>query len=263
MIGLGTYAFFWQHSDRATARLDAEGMLEQSIRLGAEVFQFCDYAEIEAFDDARLDALSATAAAAGMSLELGTKGVHPEVLDRYLVIARRLGARVVRTMLYTPDHRPTIDEAAELLSDALPRYAAAGVTIALETYEQVPTEQLAGLVERLSHPNLGICLDPANGVAALENPSWIIDRVADLTVDLHVKDFAFTRAPGWVGFSLAGARFGEGMLDLDHLYARVQPRERGIAEIVEHWLPWRGSEQATVEEERSWTSATLEGIRAF
>ena len=58
--------------------------------------------------------------------------------------------------------------------------------------------------------------------------------------NLHVKDFAFTRQDGWVGFTYAGAPLGEGLLDYDHMRRAVRPDERGINQIIEHWLPWQG-----------------------
>lgn len=67
-------------------------MLAQTREMGGEVFQICDYPPIEAYDDGQLDALRATAAGYGITLELGTRGVRTEHLAAYLRIARRLGS---------------------------------------------------------------------------------------------------------------------------------------------------------------------------
>ncbi|MDQ7910374.1 sugar phosphate isomerase/epimerase family protein [Phytohabitans sp. ZYX-F-186] len=254
MIGLSTYAFFWQHSPRVAEPLTVERMLESTIALGADAFQICDHPEVTGFGEARLDALAARSRAAGVALELGTRGTAVAHLDTYLRIAKRLGARLVRTMVTGP-------AAFDDLVAVLPRYAAAGVTVALETYERMPSADLVALVERVDHPNLGICLDPANCVAALEHPDRVVDAAAPHVVNLHVKDFAFTRDEGWVGFRLAGAPLGEGALDLDRLFARVRPAERGISQIIEHWLPWQGDEAGTVALERRWTEQNLAYLR--
>ncbi len=50
-----------------------------------------------------------------MALELGTRGVRPEHLDRYLDLAQALDVTLVRSMINTADHRPGVDEAVELL----------------------------------------------------------------------------------------------------------------------------------------------------
>ena len=87
----------------------------------------------------------------------------------------------------------------------MPRYEAAGVTVALETYEQVPVDTLIDIVQQVDSPALGICLDPGNCVAALETPTSTIERTAPYVRNLHVKDFAFSRKDGWVGFTFAGS----------------------------------------------------------
>jgi sugar phosphate isomerase/epimerase len=148
------------------------------------------------------------------------------------------------------------------LRTVLPRYADAGVTLALETYERCPTEALLALVEAVDSPNLGICLDPANCIAALENPRDVIERCAERTVNLHVKDFRFGRQEGLNGFVLTGAPLGEGQLDLDLLFDRVRPAERGISRIIEHWLPWQGDEQTTLDAERNWIVHNITYLRS-
>jgi sugar phosphate isomerase/epimerase len=108
---------------------------------------------------------------------------------------------------------------------------------------------------------LGICLDPANVVARLENPRQTIDRTADHVLNLHVKDFRFERQAGLVGFSLTGCLLGTGQLELDYLYERIRPVENGISQVVEHWLPWQQDEATTLRTEREWTAHSLVTMR--
>lgn len=265
-IGLGTYCFFWQHQttlpDGSTATpLTLDEMLRRSAALGAEVFQICDYAPLLAYSAAELRALRGLADELDLPLELGTRGVVPAHLATFLSLADVLGASVVRSMLYAPDSRPTLEEAERMLREALPAYEAAGVVLALETYEQVPSTDLVDLVARIDSPSLGICLDPANCVAALEHPRDVVERCAPFVANIHVKDFAFARQAGWVGFELAGAAFGTGLLDYDHLVRTVDPDGRGISRIVEHWVPWQGDLAATVAIENDWTTRNLAALK--
>ncbi|MET0674126.1 MAG: TIM barrel protein, partial [Microbacterium pygmaeum] len=141
-------------------------------------------------------------------------------------------------------------------------YEASGVTLALETYEQVATTDLLSVVDAIGSEHLGICLDPANVVARLERPRDCVELTAPRVKNVHVKDFAFARQPGWVGFTYGGARMGEGLHDYPHLRETVGPQERGVNEIVEHWLSWQGDPQTTITTERDWTRATLEYLRS-
>lgn len=117
------------------------------------------------------------------------------------------------------------------------------------------------VINRIDSPWLGVCLDPANCVAALEQPSDVINNTADRVFNLHVKDFHFTRQAGWVGFNLVGCPLGEGLLAYDEMIEKVRPKERGIHQIVEHWLPWETNAVTTSRLENQWTRHSLNYIR--
>jgi sugar phosphate isomerase/epimerase len=262
MIGLGTYSFFWQHSDAAPEPLSLIGAFQETRDLGVGLFQICDFAPLEAMSDAALIDAVAAARDLGLTIQLGTKGLDQARLEWHLRLAESFGARIIRSMVTVVDGAPDIGRARRLLQRVLPSYEAAGVTLVLETYEQIATADLVALVDSLASPALGICLDPANVVARLESPRACIELTADRVRNVHVKDFAFDRQPGWVGFTFSGAPMGRGLHDYPHLLRTVQPREREIDEIVEHWLPWQGDAQTTIKTERQWTRLALEYLRS-
>ena len=134
--------------------------------------------------------------------------------------------------------------------------------LALETYEQVPSATLVSLIESVGSERLGICLDPANTVAALESPREVVERTAPYVKNVHIKDFAFTRRGGWVGFTLEGAPLGTGLLDVEHLDVTVRPEERGINRVIEHWLPWQGDFETTSRLENDWNDHNLHYLRS-
>lgn len=261
-IGLSTYAFFWRSSTRVDSPLSLHDMLKQTNELGCKAFQICDYAAVESLTAAELADLRDTAADLDIALELGTRGVSPEHLHRYLDLCGQLDAATLRSMLYTATQRPTIEEAVVLLGEAMPAFESQGVTVALETYEQVPAADLVQVIEGVGSDALGICLDPANCVAGLELPHDVVDRAAPYVKNMHIKDFAFTRQAGWVGFTLAGCPLGEGLLDYDEMVAVVDPASRGINQIVEHWLPWQDDAQSTCLLENQWTEQSVNYLRS-
>ncbi|WP_223693287.1 sugar phosphate isomerase/epimerase family protein [Leifsonia poae] len=262
MIGLGSYAFFWQGSDRVSAPLTLTDQLRRTRELDVDLFQICDYAPLLELSGAERHEAKAVADELGLTIELGTKGIAPAHLASMLDLAAVFDAPLVRSMVHAPGSRPTLDEAAGMLRASIPAYEAAGVTLALETYEQLPSVDLVSLVEEVGSPRLGICLDPANTVAGLEHPRDVVALCAPHTVAIHAKDFAFRRRDGWVGFTLEGAAFGTGLLDYPHLLAAVDPAGRGVNQVVEHWLPWQGDEATTIRLENDWTAATLAAVRS-
>ncbi|WP_022899941.1 sugar phosphate isomerase/epimerase family protein [Humibacter albus] len=262
MIGLGTYAFFWQHSDRATSPLSLIGAFEATKELGVDLFQICDYGPLETMSDGAVADAARAARELGLTVQLGTKGLEPERLGRYLDLAEAFDARLVRGMPYNDVFRPALPGAADILRAWMPRYEASGVAFALETYEQLATSDLLALIGHVASPALGVCLDPANVVARLELPHDCVEATAPHVTNIHVKDFAFARQPGWVGFTYGGAELGTGLHDYPHLLRTVRPRERGIDEIVEHWLSWQGDADTTIRTERDWTRASLDYLRS-
>jgi sugar phosphate isomerase/epimerase len=262
MIGLSTYAFFWQHSSLAEHPLTLADMLQLTRDERVDLFQICDYAPLLGYTAAELRDLRVLADDLGIRLELGTRGVLSDHLARFLGLAETLGATMVRSMINTAEHQPSLAEAESLLRVALPAFEAAGVTVALETYEQVQSRDLVSLIESVGSANLGICLDPANSVAALESPREVIDRCAPYVANIHVKDFAFTRRGGWVGFTLEGAPLGTGLLDYDYLLETVDPDERGINQIIEHWLPLGETIEDTIALENTWNTSNLQYLRS-
>lgn len=147
-IGLSTYAFFWRMSPQVPQPLTLAQMLQHTADLDVSVFQICDYPAIEQWSDDQLLALRQQADALGITLELGTRGLGSAHLRRYLHIAAILDARVVRSMFNTADHRPSLDEAANLIAAVLPDFARQQVRLCLETYEQVSSAAMMSVINR-------------------------------------------------------------------------------------------------------------------
>jgi sugar phosphate isomerase/epimerase len=257
VIGLSTYSFFWQWHETAARPLSLAEIVAKTASWDVNLLQLCDFPALDRYDAAQAGDLAATGRDLGVAYELGTRGLDTAHLLHYLELAGRLDVTLVRSMVKSEE----IADAPELLAKVVPAYADAGVTLALETYEQIPTRTLVDLVTETDSAYLGIVLDPGNSVAALETPRSTIDLTAPLVRNLHVKDFAFSRQAGWVGFTYAGARLGKGLLDYDYLVEQVRPHERAINQIIEHWLVWQGDSETTCRLEDDWTLHNLAYLR--
>ena len=123
MIGLGTYAYFWQHEQG----LSLVGAFEDTVAQGVGLFQICDYAPLLEMSDAELRAAADRARELGLVIELGTKGVEPEHLRRFLALAEIFGAKLVRGMVL----RDQLENAVAYLTEVAPAYEQAGVELAI------------------------------------------------------------------------------------------------------------------------------------
>jgi hypothetical protein len=52
------------------------------------------------------------------------------------------------------------------------------------------------------------------------------------------------------------------LLDYDQMIDVVQPEQRGINQIIEHWLPWQGDSATTIRTEDEWTLHNLHYLRS-
>ncbi|ROS74618.1 sugar phosphate isomerase/epimerase [Curtobacterium sp. PhB130] len=270
LLGLSTYAYFWRMSDRVPSPMSLDDAMRDAAAQGVDLFQICDHLPLDTASDERLASIRGLAASLGLTLEVGTRGTAPAHLARWLHIALALGATLVRSMWSSGDDLPSAAETERRLREALPAYEAAGVVLALETYEVVPTAELVAVVAAIGSPSLGICLDPANTVANLEHPSGVVEACLPYVVNWHVKDADFTRSPGWVGFQYTGVPIGTGRIDHDAVRAAIAPEVRGINRVIEFWLPWQDATvgatgdpaQTTTRTEAAWTTQTIEYTRS-
>lgn len=261
-VGLSTYAFFWQWSELAKEKLSLKEMMKETKDYGGEVFQICDYPLIEQMNDDELGEIASYAKTLNLELELGTRGIHPSKLRNYLHLAKTLNVNFIRSMYFSKEFTPVDNEqAVEWIEEVLPDFQEANVTIGLETYEQIKTDQLVDLIKRIDNPYVGICLDPGNTVAALELPKDVIDKTAPYVVNLHVKDFVFKRNEGWVGFYYGGAPLGEGLLDFNYMYKKVQSSSKEFSTIIELWVNFDETIEKTIQLEKDWIVKSMDYLR--
>lgn len=76
-----------------------------------------------------------------------------------------------------------------------------------------------------------------------------------------MKDFAFTRKEGMVGFTFAGAPLGEGLLDYDAMVAALDAAGRRVNHVVEHWLTRGETLEETCRKEQEWVDQSVAWLR--
>ena len=252
-VGIGSWTYPWAIGVKGYPPRDpltAVGLLERARTLGAEVVQIADNLPLDAGSPAPL-----REAAAGITLELGTRGTDPEQLLRYLEYATALGARLLRTL-------PGGNGDEQRLREVLPEFERHGVVLALENYELLPAAELARLVQRLDSPWVGVCLDTVNSLGALETPAYTIETLAPYAVNIHVKDFDIARVPHKMGFEVTGRPAGRGRLDLRSLLDHVRVHGRDPNLILEQWPPLCGSLEDTIANEAVWAHTGLKYLKA-
>ena len=244
--------------------LDGIGLLEKAAEANAAVVQIADNLPLHELPERELDRLRDAARSRKLTLEAGTRGFDPVHLARYVVIAHRIGARVLRTVisgsLCGPEEMAAVENGIRQVLSALEKH---DVTLALENNEAFSAEEFAGIIRQLANPRVGICLDTANSLGRPETLATVVEHFAEHTVMLHAKDYDIRRIDTRMGFSVVGQAAGEGRVDFDWVLAELRKRGRsGISVIVEHWPPFGGTIQETIQVEEAWLAQSVRFLRS-
>jgi 3-oxoisoapionate decarboxylase len=261
-IGVGSWTFPWATGTvldhRPEQALDPDGVVQRAKELGLHVVHFLDNLPLDGCDEATIERAAALAKEHDIEVEIGTRGTKPEHLLRYLDIAKKMGARLLRTMGGWHGAPASLEEIANNLSKVLPSYGDAGVKIALENYEAYRTSELAALVNRIDNPFLGVCLDLTNSFGALESADEILGNLVPFTISVHVKEFAVERMEFLMGFAFRGKPAGQGLLPLGKMFDALITASRQANVIVEQWPPFQENLAKTMELEINWARQSVE-----
>ena len=261
-VGISSWSFPWAVGvpgyPRPAQPLTAPDLIRKTAAFGLDLIQIADNLPLHELSEGELVDLVALARRAGVEIEVGTKGVEPDRLGRYLEIARICGAKLVRTLTHSEVNRPDLGQVAAWVRQVLPAYEEAGVALALENYERHTAGEFAALVRQVGSLNFGICLDTVNNLGALETTAQVLDELAPYVLSLHVKDFEIRRIPCGMGFTVTGAPAGAGRLDTRGLLAEIRRHGRDPHLILEQWPPFLGGLKETIEQEAAWAA---QGVR--
>jgi sugar phosphate isomerase/epimerase len=221
-----------------------------------------DNLPLDRLSEDELDEFGSRARQGGIQVETGTRGIAPPHLQRYLSLAVRLGSPILRVVIDTPDYHPTPEEAVELLAPLKREFEQHGVVLAIENHDRFPVRVLAGMVRQLGDW-AGICLDTVNSFGALEGPQSVVEALAPLTVNLHVKDFTIFRASHSMGFTIEGRPAGQGRLNLPWLLDVLRGYGRDPNAILELWTPPEDTLEGTIAREQRWAEESVAYLRTL
>jgi 3-oxoisoapionate decarboxylase len=265
-IGIGSWTYPWAVGTVTDLRppepMSAKALVRTAAELQVEVVQIADNLPLDALTSPELESLRQLAQDHGIALQVGTRGVDPDHLLKYLRIAEELESRLVRTLGGWPGYPTPLPEVERNIHLVLPAFIDAGVSLALENYEVYPTADLANLVRSIDDPRFGICLDVANSFAAWESAEQILDNLAPVAISAHIKDFTVDRTNSLMGFACVGRPIGQGKLPLDLILTRLAQFNRRPDLIVELWPPPQRTLEETLSLERTWASESVQYLRS-
>ena len=123
-----------------------------------------------------------------------------------------------------------IAHAHDTLRREINRVADAGLVLAIEDHQDVGSEELVELVERLG-PHAGICLDTGNPFSVGEDPVAFTRRAAHRIRHVHLKDYVaqFTDE----GYRLVRCAVGDGAVPFKEIAAVLEEQGTPLAASIE------------------------------
>jgi sugar phosphate isomerase/epimerase len=265
-LGIGSYTYPWAvgiPGHRPARPLTATDLLDKAAQLGVSVVQICDNLPLEALSEPQLEELRRAARQREIAVEVGTRGIFPDHLRRQLDLARYFASPILRVVIDTPAHHPSLDEVVHLLSPWRSELERADICLAIENHDRFTAGQFRDMVTRLDSHHIGICLDTVNSFGALEGPATIVAALVPWVVNLHVKEFSIRRVDHQLGFVIEGCPAGQGRLDVPWLLQELHRAGRTPNLILEQWPAPESSLEATIAKEAQWAAASVTYLRTL
>ncbi|MDX2137508.1 MAG: sugar phosphate isomerase/epimerase family protein [Chloroflexota bacterium] len=264
-LGIGSYAYAWSIGAPSypppRQPLDALGLVQRAAACGVHLVQIADNLPLDALTETGFAELLRMAGALDVGIEVGTRGIQPDHMLRYLEIARLCQSSILRVVVDTAAHHPEPQEVIALLRTVLPAFESAGITIAIENHDRFKVQMLVDIIHALDSRFIGICLDTVNSFGALEDPARVVEALSPYVVNLHIKDFGVRRVSHNMGFVVEGTPAGQGLLDIPRLLEQLSARDFNA--ILELWPPPEEDVEATAAKEQEWVQTSIAHLRQY
>jgi 3-oxoisoapionate decarboxylase len=264
-LGIGSYTYMWSigfPGARPEHPMDALGLLEMARKLNVGVVQYGPNLALDSLDPSLLNEVLQTARSYGIELEIGTRGVETEHLERMLDFTARCNSQLLRTVAEYEGRATGCAQLIPLLRAVEPRFRAAGVRLALEN-TIIPAADLDSALSAVDSEFIGITLDTVNSLAIPEGTREVAGRLARWTACLHVKDFIARRDWHMMGFRIEGRPAGEGQLDVPWLLDLLHASGARCNAILELWPPEQSKLSETIALEHRWAEQSIHYLRTL
>jgi len=263
-IGISTYTYTWSFGvpgSEPTVKMSPFDLINRAAEFGIECIQIADNYALHPLDDTELHTMMEYAHQMGITIEVGSRGLTGENLEKYLNIAEKLLSPLLRMVIDQDNYKPDPKDVIAIIRNALPELKARNIILALENHDRFHASAFRNIIESIGSEFTGICLDCVNSMGIGEGIETVVDLLAPYTVNLHVKDFNVKRVHHKMGFIVEGAPAGKGLLDLDMIMEKLSAHGHCRSAILELWTPPEQSIEQTMAKEHKWAIESIEFLK--
>jgi 3-oxoisoapionate decarboxylase len=156
-----------------------------------------------------------------------------QAVDAVALRSACLGTRRYETFSTLADWQVFVAESEKSLEAALPVLDRYKIPLGLENHKDWTADEMSALLNKHSSEYLGACLDFGNNVALLDNPMYVVEKLAPYIVTTHLKNIAVE--PSDDGFLLSEVVLDQGFLDLGRITSLIRqsrPHARFSLEMI-------------------------------
>lgn len=252
-FGIGSFAYRWSVGRsyfRPSRPLTLEGFLDKAIRLKVQGVMVCNNFPLETYPARRLRDIRALVEKNGMFLETGARGKGTEDFLKLLTASEEIGSRLLRIVPEINRELPPVQVRAQLaacekyLRPVLKEARKKRITLALENYFGMYTEEMVRMIRKLDDDYFGACIDTSNSAILMENPLQVTRALAPYAKSLHVKDFKPELNPR--GNFFLGVALGDGIVDFLQVLSILERHHYKGNTNLELYIDRRETEKETL-----------------
>lgn len=266
-FGISSWTYPWSvgvtNGPQPPSKLTGIDLVHKAKELDVKLLQIADNIPLENFSRSELAELRATAIDRNISIEVGTKGIDVDHLLKFLDIAKYLNSPIVRTLPGRVGEKANLTEVECNMKKVLSAFEKAGVVIVLENYEAFTANEYLGLMQRINHPNLRMCIDLANALGKMEGPYYFTEKLAPYCGNFHYKDVEVVRSQSFLGFSIVGKPSGQGNIPIKWVMAQLMKYNLYPSLIIEFWPPFKETIEETIKMENEWAEQSVNYLRTL
>jgi 3-oxoisoapionate decarboxylase len=260
--GISSYTYTWSigvPGKKPEKPMTVFQLIEKATELEVPIVQIADNLPLDQFSMPELLKIRNFAECLNVQIEVGGRKMTPENLDKHIELAQFFRSPVLRFVIDGKDFQPEIKEIHSIIKTAVPVLEKNKIILAIENHDRFKAVEFAEMVKKAKSDFVGICLDSVNSMGAGEGLESVIEKLAPLTVNLHVKEFLVKRISHQMGFVIEGCPLGEGMLPLEEILQKL-PLQCHSA-ILEQWAPPEDTIVKTIEKEIHWAEKSINYLK--
>lgn len=234
-------------------------LIKKAAEFGVSVVQVADNLPLDKFTEAELQKIKKLSDDLKIQIEVGARGMTPENLEKYIRLAVFFTSPILRFVIDGPGFEPDLKEIHLIIKSALPKLVKTNVVLAIENHDRFLSNEFVEIIKKANSPFVATCLDSVNSMGAGEGLETVIEKLAPLTVNLHVKEFKVERVFHKMGFVVEGCPLGEGMLPLKEIIEKVSSKCQSA--ILEQWTPPEKTLEETVKKEAVWAEQSINYLK--